>query len=259
MDNMTTGKPDISIIIPVYNEQGNIETLYGQLKQVLLVLGKPYEIILIDDGSTDGTYERLKSINDPGVRIFSFQRNFGKASALACGFSMAKGKAIITMDGDLQDDPAEVPRFIEALNTYDVVSGWKHRRKDPIEKLIFSRIFNALTRGVTGVKIHDFNCGYKAYRGYVVEHLNIYGDMHRYIPAIAYLNGHSVGEIKVEHRPRYSGRSKYGMDRLYKGFMDLITIKFLMTYTRKPMHAFGGVGIALSSGHWVSRLVPGLY
>jgi glycosyltransferase involved in cell wall biosynthesis len=246
MDNETTGKPDISIIIPVYNEEGNVEPLYGQLKQVLSALGKPYEIIFIDDGSTDNTYRRLKSLADPGLRIVRFQRNFGKASAFACGFSCARGKVIITMDGDLQDDPVEIPRFIEALNTYEVVSGWKHQRKDPPGKVIPSRIFNAMASVITGVRVHDFNCGYKAYRGYAVEHLNIYGDMHRYIPAIAHLNGYSVGEIEVEHHPRSSGRSKYGAGRLFKGFMDLITVKFLMTYARRPLHAFGFIGVALS-------------
>ncbi len=244
---MAGGNPDISIIIPVYNEKGNVEPLYGQLKRALSALGKPYEIIFIDDGSTDDTYDRLKSIKDPDLSIVGFQRNFGKASALACGFSRAKGKAVITMDGDLQDDPVEIPRFIDALNTYEVVCGWKYPRKDPLEKVIPSRIFNAMASAITGVRVHDFNCGYKAYRGYVVKHLNVYGDMHRYIPAIAHINGYSVGEIRVDHHPRSSGRSKYGASRLVKGFMDLITIKFLMTFARRPMHVFGFIGMALGT------------
>lgn len=238
--------PYLSIIVPVCNEEDNVTLLYGRLKGVLAGIGRPYEILFVDDGSTDDTYARLEGLNDPAVRTIRFQRNFGKAAALSCGFSRAKGKAIITMDGDLQDDPQEIPRFLEALKTYDVVSGWKQKRNDPPGKTVPSRLFNWMARAVTGIKLHDFNCGFKAYRSYVIKNIPLYGDLHRYIPAIAYLNGYSVGEIAVEHHPRVNGKSKYGPQRLFKGFIDLITIKFLMTYARKPMHIFGGVGLALS-------------
>lgn len=239
-------KPYLSIIIPVFNEEDNVEPLYGQLKTVLDTLATSYEIIFIDDGSTDATYERLKNITDPGLSIVRFQRNFGKASALSCGFSRALGKEIITMDGDLQDDPAEIPAFIKALKTCEVVSGWKYKRNDPLSKRVPSRIFNALAGALTGIHIHDFNCGFKAYRSYVVKNINLYGDMHRYIPAIAHLKGYSVGEIVVEHHPRINGKSKYGASRILRGFLDLITVRFLMSYANRPMHIFGTLGLGLS-------------
>jgi glycosyltransferase involved in cell wall biosynthesis len=210
---------------------------------VLQSIGKPYEVIFIDDGSTDDTAKVLEALHDPLVKVVRFQRNFGKAAALSCGFSRANGKMVITMDGDLQDDPKEIPRFIEALETYDVVSGWKQKRNDPLTKTIPSRIFNAMTRAATGIKLHDFNCGFKGYRRYVIKNISIYGEMHRYIPAITYLKGYSVSEIAVEHHPRVSGKSKYGAKRLFSGFLDLITIKFLMSYAKRPMHIFGTLGM----------------
>jgi|SRR5271157_272571 len=246
MDRQNAEKPYVTIVIPVCNEEANIEPLYGQLKDVLGTMGKPYEIIFIDDGSTDDTYERLASISDPHVQIIRFQRNFGKAAALSCGFSRAGGKIIITMDGDLQDDPKEIPRFIEALKTYDMVSGWKQKRNDPLSKRLPSKIFNGLTGALTGMHIHDFNCGFKAYRSYVLKNLNLYGEMHRYIPAIAHLKGYTVGEIVVEHHPRVNGKSKYGAKRLFAGFLDLITVRFLMSYAKRPMHIFGSLGLAFS-------------
>ncbi len=233
----------LSIIIPVCNEAGNIAPLYVSLTEILQSIGKPYEVIFIDDGSTDDTAKDLDDLHDPRIIVVRFQRNFGKAAALSCGFSRATGKLVITMDGDLQDDPKEIPRFIEALETYEVVSGWKQKRNDPLSKVIPSRVFNAMTRTATGIKLHDFNCGFKGYRHYVVKNINIYGEMHRYIPAIAYLKGYSVGEIAVEHHPRVSGKSKYGAKRLFSGFLDLITVKFLMTYAKRPMHIFGTLGL----------------
>lgn len=245
MEDPISKSVTVSVIVPVYNEEANVEPLYGKLTSTLSTLGMPYEIIFIDDGSTDDTYERLKAITDPAPTIVRFQRNFGKAAALSCGFSRARGKYVITMDGDLQDDPKEIPRFIEALKTYDVVSGWKQKRNDPLTKLIPSRIFNALTSTLTGVHIHDFNCGYKAYRHYTLKNINLYGEMHRYIPIIAHSKGYSVGEIPVEHHPRASGRSKYGVKRLFSGFLDLITIQFLTSYAKSPMHMFGMLGLVL--------------
>ena len=236
----------ISVIIPVMNEQDNVLELYKQLNPVLSKIGM-HEIIFIDDGSTDKTANKIKEIKDKSVRLVQFQRNFGKAAALSCGFKEAKGDIIVTMDGDLQDDPKEIPRFLKKLEDYDMVSGWKYKRHDPLTKRIPSKFFNFLTRKMTKVNIHDSNCGFKAYKKDVVKGLNLYGELHRYIPALSHLKGYSVGEIKVEHHARKHGKSKYGAGRLLKGFLDLITVKFLMNYTKRPLHFFGSVGFALSS------------
>jgi glycosyltransferase involved in cell wall biosynthesis len=242
-------KPEVSIIIPAYNEEDNVTELYNNLIPALSDTKKTYEILFIDDGSKDLTEEKLKELTkkDDKVRYVSFRRNFGKAAALSCGFSLAKGDNIITMDGDLQDDPKEIPRFLEELKKYDVVSGWKFKRHDPLTKTLPSKIFNLLTRYITGVNIHDFNCGFKAYRSDVVKNIDLYGELHRYIPAIASWKGFNVGEIKVEHRPRIHGTSKYGIKRLFKGIFDLITIKFLMSYVERPLHLFGGIGLISGS------------
>jgi len=244
-----TKPPYLSIIIPVYNEKDNIIELHDELLKALSSTGQTYEILFIDDGSRDGTYQALDSIReaDNSVKIIRFQKNFGKSAALSYGFSRVKGEVIITMDGDLQDDPREIPQLLAALANYDVVSGWKRKRHDPLTKTLPSKIFNWLTRHLTGVNIHDFNCGFKAYRNGVVKNINIYGEMHRYIPAIAYWKGYSVGEVPVNHRPRTRGKSKYGTGRLLKGLLDLITIKFLMSYCQRPLHLFGGMGF-LSGG-----------
>lgn len=235
----------ITVVIPVHNEENNIAVLCDQLNNVLSLLDKSYEIIIIDDGSTDDTVNKIGKIEDKNIKLIKFQRNFGKAVALSYGFSEARGDIIITMDGDLQDNPKEIPRFIEELEKYDMVSGWKFERHDPLSKKIPSKFFNWLTTLLTGIKIHDFNCGYKAYRQYVVKDLNIYGELHRYIPALAYWKGYTVGEIKVEHRARIHGKSKYGPGRIMKGFLDLITVKFLMSYAERPLHLFGGIGLIL--------------
>jgi glycosyltransferase involved in cell wall biosynthesis len=242
-------KPYISVVIPVYNEERNIFELYDRLNAVMSTLGTTYEILFIDDGSTDGTLERINRIKDGRVRAISFQRNFGKAAALSCGFSNVRGEVVITMDGDLQDDPKEVPKFLEALKSYYVISGWKFRRQDPLSKTIPSRVFNWLTRLLTGVNIHDFNCGLKAFRRDAIKDINLYGELHRYIPVLAHWKGYTVGEIKVEHHQRAHGRSKYGYNRLFKGFLDLITIIFLTSYLRRPLHLFGSTGFAfIASG-----------
>ena len=238
-------KLDLSIVIPVCNEGENVEELYNQLNVVLSRLGKTSEIIFVDDGSIDDTFKKLKAIKDSRVKIVRFQRNYGKSAALSCGFKKSKGNFVITLDGDLQDDPKEIPRFLEKLNEYDMVSGWKGKRQDPISKTIPSKFFNALTRYITGVKIHDFNCGFKGYRNYVVENVKLYGEFHRYIPALAHWKGYTVGEIEVEHHPRIHGKSKYGIGRLFKGFLDLITVTFLTLYKKRPLHIFGGVGFLL--------------
>ncbi|AKB82207.1 Glycosyltransferase [Methanosarcina barkeri 3] len=241
-----SSKPNLSIIIPVHNEEENILELYERLYSTLSLpslIETTYEIIFIDDGSTDGTFEEIKKIKNSKVKVVRFQRNYGKAAALSCGFKRSKGDFVITMDGDLQDDPKEIPRFIEELKRYDMVSGWKNKRQDPISKTLPSKVFNRLTRFITGVEVHDFNCGYKAYNNYVVKNINLYGELHRYIPALVYWKGYTVGEIEVEHHPRVHGESKYGIERLLKGFLDLITVTFLMMYKKRPLHVFGGIGI----------------
>jgi glycosyltransferase involved in cell wall biosynthesis len=246
----TTEREDVelSIIIPVFNEEGNIELLYGRLHKILERINKKYEIILVDDGSTDSTHEKMVQIQKrtPTVRIIKFRRNFGKAFALNVAFRRSRGEIIVTMDGDLQDDPLELPRFISKIEEgYDLVSGWKYPRLDPITKTLPSKFFNRLTCLVTGVSLNDFNCGYKAYRRIVVKNLILYGEMHRYIPALAAWNGFTIAEIKIKHHPRHSGRSKYGFSRLLKGLLDLITVKFLTNYASRPLHAFGIPGFVL--------------
>lgn len=235
----------ISVVIPVYNEDDNVLELYKKIKSIMSAQNKAYEIIFIDDGSNDNTFQDLSAIheNDDRVKILRFRNNFGKAAALSKGFEYAKGNIVITMDGDLQDDPEEIPNFLDKINEgYDLVSGWKYDRKDPITKTIPSKIFNILTRKITGVHIHDFNCGFKAYRSDVTKSIRIYGELHRYIPVIAFWKGYRVGEIKVKHHARRHGKSKYGSRRLLKGFLDLITIKFLSGFSARPLHFFGTFG-----------------
>lgn len=245
--------PELSIVIPVYNEVRNIKSLHEKLVPVLFRLNKRYEIIFVDDGSTDGTAEALSRLRSQSanIRVVELRRNFGKSSALREGFARASGAVVITLDGDLQDEPAEIPRFLKKLDEgFDVVSGWKFRRHDPLGKRLPSKVFNALTARLTGVRIHDFNCGFKAYRQEAAKSLNLFGDRHRYIPALAAWQGYRVGEIKVEHHPRRFGKSKYGSDRLLRGLFDLLTIKFLITFTKRPLHFFGKLGLAC--------IIPGL-
>lgn len=241
-------KYDVSFVIPLKNEVETIESLYKGIVENTSPLGLSFEIIFIDDGSTDGSFELIKRLGkeDSRVKGVRFRRNFGKSSALSAGFKLAKGSIVITMDADLQDDPTEIPRFIEMINKgYDVVSGWKKIRHDPPSKTLPSRFFNKLTSWLTGVKIHDFNCGFKAYRNEVVKSLDIYGELHRYIPALAYSKGFTVGELVVTHHPRRFGTSKYGWERLFKGFLDLFTVVFLTRFIKRPMHVFGSAGVLL--------------
>lgn len=255
------GKIDLSFVIPLKDEEGTLEELYeGILKNVPSNLS--FEIIFIDDGSSDNSYEILKGIHerDKKVKIIRFRRNFGKSSALFAGFNRVKGDIIITMDADLQDDPKEIPKFIEKIKEgYDLVSGWKKKRKDPITKTLPSKIFNKLSSILTGVKIHDFNCGYKAYRREVVENLEIYGELYRYIPALVNSKGFKITEIPVEHHERKYGRSKYGWERISKGFLDLITVIFLTRFLKRPMHLFGGVGILFLMAGFIINLSLVLY
>jgi glycosyltransferase involved in cell wall biosynthesis len=235
----------ISVVIPVYNEVESVEQLYKELIKVLSSFDS-YQIIFVDDGSSDGSVNVIKKIveNDINTKIIQFHRNYGKSAALGEGFKNADGEYIVTMDADLQDDPKEVPNLIAKLEEgFDLVSGWKKDRKDPLSKKIPSKFFNFITRLFTGVKIHDFNCGLKIYRQSVVKTLEIYGGRHRYIPALAGYKNFKVTEIIVNHRPRLYGETKYGGSRMFHGFFDLISIVFLSKYTQSPLYFFGKIGL----------------
>ncbi|MBT7422661.1 MAG: glycosyltransferase family 2 protein [Candidatus Marinimicrobia bacterium] len=235
----------ISVIIPVYNEVESINELYNQLLKALQEFSR-YEIIFIDDGSSDGSVETIKKISelDNSINLIQFHRNYGKSAALAEGFKHAKGNYIVTMDADLQDDPKEISNLINKLEEgFDLVSGWKKDRKDPLSKRLPSKLFNFVTRLFTGVNIHDFNCGLKIYRKAVVKTLELYGGRHRYIPAMAGQKKFKVTEIIVNHRPRIYGETKYGGSRLFHGLFDLISILFLSKYTQSPMYFFGKIGL----------------
>ncbi len=242
---------ELSIVIPVYNEEKNLTLLHDQLKSITETLTGKCEVIFVDDGSNDDSFSILEKLHrqDSNVKVIQFRKNFGKAAALSAGFAQAKGKIIITMDADLQDDPREIPSFIHKLEEgYDLVSGWRSKRQDPFSKILPSRVFNYLTSTLTGVKLHDFNCGFKCYRKEVVKNLSLYGELHRYVPALAHWQGFKITEIKVKHHPRAHGKSKYGASRLFSGLTDLLTVMFLTKYMKKPLHLFGGVGFLLFLG-----------
>ena len=240
----------ISIIVPAMNEQESLPILFDRIASQLdqLQLGHNYEIIFIDDGSTDHTFDVLKQLYNahPGViRVIRFRKNYGKTPALVAGFSRARGDVVFTMDADLQDDPQEIPRYLEKLNEgYDLVSGWKFPRLDPLSKTFPSRIFNGMVSKFTGVHLHDINCGFKAYRREVIEdpHLKLYGDFHRFIPVIASSRGFRIAEIKVHHNPRQFGVSKFGARRFAQGLIDLMNILFLTTFLRRPLRLFAPLG-----------------
>ena len=247
----------ISIVIPLFNENESISDLYIEICDALSSYDN-WEIIFIDDGSSDGSKEKIIDIisKDSRSKLISFYRNFGKSAALSEGFNHSKGDIIITMDADLQDDPAEISNLITKINEgYDLVSGWKKVRHDPWTKTFPSKIFNFVTRILTGVKIHDFNCGLKAYRSAVVKSIEIFGGRHRYIPALAGQKNFSVSEIVVNHRPRKYGETKYGGSRIFHGFFDLLTILFLNKYTQHPLHFFGMIGLTTFSAGTFTELV----
>lgn len=245
-----------SVVIPVYNEADNVQPLYDGIAAAMEELGD-YEILFVDDGSTDTTMDEIRSLHrkDGRVRCVSLRRNFGKTPALMAGFSHASGDVVITMDGDLQNDPRDIPAMVAMLDDYDVVSGWRHDRKDGwLSKKLPSRISNAISRWLTGLKLHDFNCGLKAYRREALEDLVLYGEMHRYVPAVLAWKGYRVGEMKVRHHQRKYGRTKYGAKRLFRGFFDLVNFKFWADYSTRPLHFFGGIGSAFFGAGFIINL-----
>ena len=235
----------VSIVVPVFNEAGSVEPLLAEIDAAMGELGRPYEVVFVDDGSDDGTFAVLEGLaaGRAGVRIVKLRRNFGKSAALTHGFAVARGDVVVTMDGDRQDDPAEALKLIARLDEgYDLVSGWKQSRQDPLTKTLPSRLFNWTVRRATGLRLHDFNCGLKVYRREVLEAITIYGELHRYIPVAAAQQGFRVTEERVAHRRRSAGRSKYGWQRYMRGYLDLLTVLFLGRYHSRPQHLFGGLG-----------------
>jgi len=237
----------LSVVIPVYNEEESIRLLYEKLKAALDLLHKEYEILFIDDGSTDRTLSILEEIQtkDKHLIVLSLRRNFGQTAAFAAGFDFARGDIVVTMDGDLQNDPADIPKLLEKIKDHDLVSGWRKKRKDPFfTRRLPSVAANWLISNVTGVKLHDYGCSLKAYRRDVIKNLKLYGEMHRFIPAVASWYGVRVAEVETIHHPRMHGKSKYGISRTIKVVLDLITVKFLQSFSTKPIQFFGPVGIA---------------
>jgi glycosyltransferase involved in cell wall biosynthesis len=239
--------PFVSVVIPLFNEAENVSDLYRQLTESLETLFRPYEILLVDDGSTDDTVARLLAIesSDPRVRVLSLRKNFGQTAAFSAGFDHARGAVVVTSDGDLQNDPMDIPRLIAKLEEgYDMVCGWRKTRKDPPSKRVPSYFANRLISWATGVKLHDYGCSLKAIRIEVVRGLRLYGEMHRFIPAVASWMGVTLAEVPVNHRPRTRGRSKYGLGRTVRVVLDLFTVKFLGAYGTRPAHLFGVMGLA---------------
>ncbi len=267
----------LSVVVPVFNEAPSLRTLHAELSEVAAAQHYDLEIIFIDDGSTDESWEHIVQLAaaDPRVRGIRFRRNFGKAAALSAGFAAARGQYVMTLDADLQDDPREIPNFLRCIEStdqggpLDVVSGWKRRRHDPWHKVWPSRVFNWLVSRVTGVRLHDHNCGMKCYRQEVLREIRLYGELHRFVPVLAAARGFRVGEIAIQHRPRRYGRSKYGFERFTRGLLDLMTVQFLTGYGQRPQHLLGKMGLLCfllgllgltALGVWwiVSRTVAGL-
>ena len=262
----------LSIVVPVYNEHETLDALHEQLSEVAAAEGYELDVIFVDDGSTDGSWEVIQRLADadPQVRGVRFRRNFGKAAALSAGFSHARGELVMTLDADLQDDPREIPSFLAKMQQdLDVVSGWKKVRHDPWHKVGPSRVFNWMVSRLTGVKLHDHNCGMKCYRREIFDEVRLYGGLHRFVPVLAAARGYRVGEVVIKHRPREFGQSKYGMARFVKGFLDLLTVKFLTGFGQRPQHVLGTLGLTsfflgvfgltyLATIWIVSRLVPAM-
>jgi glycosyltransferase involved in cell wall biosynthesis len=262
----------LSAVIPVLNEAESLAALHAELSEVAREHGYDLEIVFVDDGSTDGSWQRIEQLAAADARVHGlrFRRNFGKAAALAAGFDAARGELVVTLDADLQDDPREIPRFLAEIDKgLDCVSGWKKVRHDPWHKVLPSRVFNWLVGRLTGVKLHDHNCGFKCYRREIFSEVRLYGELHRFVPVLAAARGWKVGEIVVNHRPREFGRSKYGMSRVVKGFLDLMTVYFLTGFDQRPQHLLGTLGIlsffvgfcglTYLAVYWiVDKLFPGL-
>jgi glycosyltransferase involved in cell wall biosynthesis len=240
----------ISVVVPVHDEERSVEPLYEELRAALEPLGRAWEAVFVDDGSDDGSFAVLTRLHAaaPNVVVVRLRRNFGKAAALAAGFRHASGEVVVTIDADLQDDPAEIPRLLAKLDEgFDLVSGWKTERRDPLTRRLLSRIFNGVVGRVSGLHLHDMNCGLKAYRADVVRNLRIYGELHRFLPVLAHDRGYRVAELPVNHRPREHGRSNYGVERYLRGFLDFMTVWFMGRYRHRPLHLFGGLGLALGA------------
>ena len=251
-DGQETGRPQrirsVSIVVPFLDEAATLEELHARIASVMTDDGRPWELIFVDDGSRDGGTEIAAGLamQQPNVRLVSFTRNFGKAAALSAGMAEATGDAILTMDADLQDDPAEIPRFLDSLEAgNDVVSGWKQTRHDPLGKTLPSRIFNALTARLFDIDLHDMNCGFKSYTRRAAAHLNLYGELHRFTPALLHAGGFRVAELSVRHHPRQHGVSKYGSRRMVKGLLDLATVRLVTRYQARPLHFFAMLGLPL--------------
>jgi glycosyltransferase involved in cell wall biosynthesis len=253
----------ISVVVPVFDEEGSLSELHRRLTGVLDHMQRPYEIIFVDDGSSDRSLQMLKVIHDrdPRTKVLSFRRRYGKSAALAVGFDEAEGDIIVTIDADLQDDPGEIPRLIEHLESgYDLVSGWKRQRRDPISKTIPSKIFNRVTAWVTGLSLHDMNCGLKAYRREVTDQIKLYGQLHRFLPVFAHKEGFRVGEVPVTHHPRKFGKTKYGLSRFLHGFLDLLTVVLVTGYTTSPLHFFGTIGVVFTLiGLVINCIITGIW
>jgi glycosyltransferase involved in cell wall biosynthesis len=238
----------ISVVVPVRDEERTVEPLYDELARALGSLGESWEVVYVDDGSRDGTHAALSRLHESttNVRVVRMRRSAGKAAALDAGFAVVEGDVVVTIDGDLQDDPAEIPRLLVKLEEgFDLVSGWKTRRRDPLSRRLFSRLFNRVVGGMSGVRLHDMNCGLKAYRAEVVRGLPLYGELHRFVPVLAHQRGYRITELPVNHRPRSYGRSRYGLERYLRGFFDLLTVSFIGRYRHRPLHLFGGLGLIL--------------
>jgi glycosyltransferase involved in cell wall biosynthesis len=240
----------ISVVVPVHDEDRSVELLYDELASALEPLARPWEAVFVDDGSTDGSFAALTRLNDraPNVRVVRLRRNFGKSAALAAGFRHSTGDVVVTIDADLQDDPSEIPRLLAKLDEgFDLVSGWKTQRRDRWSRRLLSKIFNSVVGRASGLKLHDMNCGLKAYRAEVVRSLRIYGELHRFLPVLAHDRGFRVAELPVNHRPREHGRSRYGVERYARGFLDFLTVSFMGRYRHRPLHLFGGLGLVFAA------------
>ena len=255
---------NISIVIPLYNEEESLPELQSWIERVMDAHKLSYEIIFVDDGSTDHSWQVITQLKEksPNIKAIKFRKNYGKSPALHCAFEMAQGDVVITMDADLQDSPDEIPELYDMIvnGKYDLVSGWKEKRYDPLTKTLPTKLFNATARKISGIKLHDFNCGLKSYRKEVIKNIEVYNDMHRYIPYLAKIAGfNKIGEKAVKHQARKYGQSKFGISRFFNGYLDLLTIWFLSKFGRKPMHFFGLLGSAMFLVGLISVITVGAY